>query len=61
MILQGVSIHVGEHSEEVRSKWVLHEGKKKLNVRCDDFKMGQRNDWASVVDGRKDSFSNQIS
>jgi hypothetical protein len=27
MILQGVSLHVGENSEEVRSKWVNHEGK----------------------------------
>jgi len=27
MILQGVSMHVGENSEEMRSKWVNHEGK----------------------------------
>lgn len=61
MILQGVSLHVGENSEEVRSKWVNHEGKMQLVCRVDDFTLGQPNDWSSCVDGRPDSFSKQIS
>lgn len=55
-------MHVGENSEELRSKWVMHEGKKPLVVNCNDFVLGEpTNDWASCVDGRPDCFSNQIS
>lgn len=47
--------------EELRSKWVAHEGKKELNVEADDFVLGSsHNDWASIVDGRPDSFAKQI-
>jgi len=60
MILQATAVHVGKHSEEIRANWVPHEGKKELEVRCDDFRLGARNNWASVVDGRPDCFSAQI-
>lgn len=61
MILQGASKHVEQNAEQVRRKWVCHEGKKTLEVRCDEFRLGSRNDWASVVDGKPDCFSAQIS
>jgi hypothetical protein len=45
------------NAETLREKWVAHEGKKKLLVEVDDFVYGSgSNDWASVVDGRPDSF-----
>jgi hypothetical protein len=60
MILQAAAKHVEQNAEEVRTKWVAHEGKKTLEVRCDEFGLGSRNDWASVVAGKPDSFSLQI-
>jgi len=32
----------------------------RLEVNCNDFVMGSKNDWSSVIDGRPDCFSNQI-
>jgi hypothetical protein len=36
----------------VRAHWVAHEGKKTLEVRCDEFTRGKANDWAATVTGR---------
>lgn len=60
MILQATAVHVEKHAEEVRAQWIAHEGKKELEVRCDEFTLGAKNDWASVVDGKPDCFSVQI-
>jgi hypothetical protein len=61
LILQAISRHVDDKHEEVRSKWVAHDGKKKLTVRCDEFVLGKAgNNWASVVDGKPDCFKKQI-
>jgi hypothetical protein len=60
LILQGIAIHVDQNAEELRSKWVAHEGKKTLEVRCDEFSLGTPNNWESVVEGKPDSFSIQI-
>jgi len=60
MILQATAVHVGKHAEEIRTNWVSHEGKKELVVRCDEFCLGGKNNWASVVDGKPDCFSAQI-
>jgi hypothetical protein len=49
MVIQGVALHVSAHSEALRTKWVMHEGKKTLTVRRDGFVLGQRNDWGGVV------------
>ena len=40
MILQAIATHVDKEAEKVRSKWVAHEGKKHLNVSCDEFVLG---------------------
>lgn len=61
MILQSVATHVEQKAEEVRDKWVYHKDKMTLNVNCDEFALGSYNDWASVVDGKPDCFSRQIS
>jgi len=60
MVCQGVATHVDLHAEAVRASWVEHEGKRELKVECNEFVMGQMNDWASVVSGKPDSFSAQI-
>src|SRR5690606_35398532 len=50
-ILQAVSQHVAKHPEELRSRFVEHEGKVDLAVYRDSFgPPGTRsNDWAGVV------------
>jgi hypothetical protein len=60
MILQAVATHVDLNAEELRKKWVAHDGKRELRVRCDDFVKGRSNPWETVVEGRSDSFANQI-
>jgi len=60
LVAQGVAAHVDQHAEAVRAKWVAHEGKKTLTVRCDGFVLGRANAWASTVSGKMDSFSVQI-
>lgn len=57
LILQGVAAHVNQHAEELRSKFVSHEGKKELTVRRDEFCLGATgDDWRGVVA----EFSEQI-
>jgi hypothetical protein len=60
LVAQGVATHVDLNSEEVRHNWVPHEGKKTLEVICDEFSLDGPNDWASVVSGKEDSFSQLI-
>ena len=60
MILQAIATHVELNAEEVRSKWVAHEGKKELLVWRHGFRLGRPNDWAGVIDDPKDGFLAQI-
>ena len=63
MIFNSMNLKIQQvdlNSEEVRSKWVAHEGKKELKVNCDEFVKGKTNNWASTVSGKPDSFSEQI-
>ena len=60
MISQGVATHVDLNAQALRSNWVAHQGKKTLEVCCDEFRLGQPNDWQSVVSSKPDSFSAQI-
>ena len=55
-IMQGLSIHVNENAEKLRSKFVSHQGKEKITVRRDDFVKGQQNPWPEVFG----EFSSQI-
>lgn len=48
-IAQGLANHVNNHSEELRSRLVPHEGKNLIRVRRDDFVKGSpENPWAQV-------------
>jgi len=49
-LLQGFSIHVHTHAEELRESFVPHSGSEALNVRRDDFIPGNPdNAWQEVV------------
>jgi hypothetical protein len=51
LICQGVANHISVHSEEIRSRFVQHEGKLQIEVRRDDFVKGSpENPWIEVVD-----------
>lgn len=60
LILQGIATHVDVHHEQLQERWVKHQGKKKLTVNCHEFVFNEPNNWASVVEGKPDSFSSQI-
>jgi hypothetical protein len=51
MICQGVANHINANAEELRSRFVRHEGKMPIVVRRDDFVKGSpENPWADVID-----------
>ena len=57
LVLQAVAVHVNQNAEELRSRFVAHDGKLALTVRRDEFVLGAAgHDWAGVVA----EFSEQI-
>jgi hypothetical protein len=51
LICQGVAHHVNVHAEDLRSRFVRHEGKANIVVRRDDFIKGSpENPWGEVID-----------
>jgi len=56
LILQALTTHIENNAEALRSKYVMHEGKKELLVHCDHFVKGGNNDWSWCID----QFSGQI-
>ncbi|WP_425396369.1 DUF4419 domain-containing protein [Aeoliella sp.] len=56
-IVQGFAVHVNENPEELRHKFVSHEGKDEITVRRDDFVKGSpENPWPELFS----EFSAQI-
>jgi hypothetical protein len=52
MICQAVANHINAHAEELRHRFVAHEGKALISVKRDDFVKGSpENPWAEVIDG----------
>ncbi len=49
-ILQGLSIHINKHAEELRHVFVDHEGQQVLEVERDSFVLGGENEWSSVFE-----------
>jgi hypothetical protein len=48
-IAQGLAQHINNHAEELRSRFVAHEGKATIRVRRDEFVRGSpENPWAEV-------------
>src|SRR6516165_10769781 len=51
LICQGVANHINANAEQLRARFVSHQGKKLIKVRRDDFVKGSpENPWAEVVD-----------
>lgn len=56
-IVQGVALHVNLNAEHLRKEFVQHEGKEKISIRRDDFRMGSpENPWPEVFS----AFSGEI-
>jgi hypothetical protein len=50
LICQGVAHHVNVHAENLRSRFVRHQGKARIEVRRDDFIQGSpENPWGEVI------------
>lgn len=48
-ITQGLATHINQNAEELRSRFVAHEGKLKIRIERDDFVKGSPdNDWPGV-------------
>ncbi len=57
MICQGVANHINANSEELRSRFVRHEGKIQISIRRDDFVKGSpENPWAEAIE----EFTNKV-
>jgi hypothetical protein len=51
MICQGVANHINAHAEQLRSRFVRHQGKIQIGVRRDDFVKGSpENPWADAIE-----------
>ena len=49
LIVHGFARHVNQHAEEMRSRFVSHEGKESIQIRRDDFIKGSpENPWSEV-------------
>jgi hypothetical protein len=50
LLCQGVAHHVNAHAEALRSRFVQHQGKARIEVRRDDFIKGSpENPWGEVI------------
>ena len=45
LIGQGLGKHINENAEKLRKYFVNHEGKEKIEIRRDEFILGEKNDW----------------
>jgi hypothetical protein len=51
VICQGVANHISVHAQELRSRFVAHDGKMQISVRRDDFVKGSpENPWAEIIE-----------
>lgn len=60
-LAQGFAAHVRLHAEELRSRFVAHQGKAMLAVRRDDFVRGSPdNDWPGVFTELSDKIAEHV-
>jgi hypothetical protein len=55
-LARGLALHVNEHAEELRNRFVSHRGKEKLVVERPDFLPGEDNPWPEAFE----EFSGQL-
>lgn len=61
VINQGFATHVNQNAEQYRSKFVSHEGKKKIAIYRPDFEVGRAtNDWPSCFGQFSDAIKEHI-
>jgi len=60
LIGQGLGAHINKHSEKLRNHFVDHEGKKTIEIRRDNFVMGQQNDWSTVFGDFADEIKKRV-
>lgn len=61
VIAQGFAQHVNANSEQMRKRFVQHEGKKTIEVRNDKFVKGSpSNDWEGVLDQFSDGIRAEV-
>lgn len=59
-IAQGFVTHVAQHTEQLRSRFVAHQGKKRLIVERPDFFLGQENPWPEAFAAFSDQIGVQV-
>ena len=60
LICQGFAKHVDINSEELRDKFVSHDGKNELCIRRDEFIKGKQNPWDNTFPEFCDSIENYV-
>jgi len=61
MIVQGVANHINAHAEELRPRFVRHEGQLRINIIRDDFYRGSlENPWPEVFDELSAAVSSHV-
>ena len=50
LISSGVAIHINKNAEQLRDKFVSHQGKEVIRIRRDDFRLNAKNPWHEVID-----------
>ena len=60
LICQGFAQHVDINSEELRDKFVEHEGKHKITIRRDNFVKGEQNPWENTFPEFCDSIESYV-
>ena len=50
LIKSGIVTHINQNAEALRKQFVNHDGKKKIEIRRDDFVFNSTNPWNEVID-----------
>ncbi|QDU93698.1 DUF4419 domain-containing protein [Lignipirellula cremea] len=58
-LARGFALHVNEHAEALRHRFVSHSGKKELKVQRPDFMPGEENPWPEVFEDFSDQIARQ--
>lgn len=59
-IERGLSAHILENAEELRSQFVTHQGKKFIEIRRDEFVRGEKNNWEGCFDEFSEKIGDEI-
>jgi len=60
LIGQGLGAHIDKHAEKLRTNFVNHKGKEKIQVHRDEFVKGQQNDWSTAFGEFADEIKKRV-